>query len=192
MPTGDPQMFMKPCYSGSFCSGAKSLDDEELRKLIKICEDGVKEKCGEEVVEEKHCMDPLPEKKAIPDTYNTLKTSGKEDTFSTGAVRDVSEMKGAYELISPLFLRRLALHLERGAKRYKARNWEAGMPMGRTIQSLIRHTFQYLEGDRSEDHLGGIACNIMFLIHYEEAIARGLLPESLNDLPNFMAPDDKA
>lgn len=114
-----------------------------------------------------------------------LKDSGNRDSFETGAVRDVGTEKGAYELISPIFLRRLAIHLERGAKKYDPRNWEKGMPMGRTMQSLLRHAFQYLAGDRTEDHLGAIACNIQFLIHYEEAIASGLLPEKLNDLPDY-------
>ncbi len=114
-----------------------------------------------------------------------IKDSGKRDSFETGAVRDVGTDKGAYELISPIFLRRLAIHLERGAKKYAARNWEQGMPMGRTMQSLIRHAFQYLAGDRTEDHLAAIACNIQFLIHYEEAIAAGVLPPQLNDLPDY-------
>ena len=116
-----------------------------------------------------------------------LKDSGKRDEFETGAVRDVGELKGAYELISPFFMRRLALWLERGASKYSPRNWEMGMPMGRTFQSLIRHTFQYIAGHRDEDHLGAIACNIMFIIHYEEMIAQGKLPEKLNDLPDYVS-----
>ena len=115
-----------------------------------------------------------------------VKDSGKRDAFDSGAVRDVGENKGAYELISPLFIRRLALHLEKGAGKYEPRNWEKGMPMGRTMQSLMRHAYQYLEGDRSEDHLAGVACNIMFLIHYEDMINRGKLPAKLNDLPNYV------
>lgn len=114
-----------------------------------------------------------------------VKDSGKRDEFDTGAVRDVGEMKGAYELISPIFLRRLAIHLEKGAAKYEARNWEKGMPLGRTFQSLIRHAYQYIGGARDEDHLAAIACNIMFLIHYEEMIASGKLPKELNDLPDF-------
>ena len=114
-----------------------------------------------------------------------VKDSGKRDEFETGAVRDLGDMKGAYELISPIFLKRLALHLEKGANKYSPRNWEQGMPLGRTFQSLIRHTYQYIEGCRDEDHLGAIACNIMFLVHYEEMIRRGKLPKELNDLPDF-------
>lgn len=115
-----------------------------------------------------------------------MKDSGKRDEFGTGAVRDVGENKGAYELISPLFIRRLALHLEKGAGKYQPRNWEKGIPMGRTMQSLLRHAYQYLEGDRSEDHLAGVACNIMFLIHYEDMIQRKKLPEELDNLPDYV------
>lgn len=114
-----------------------------------------------------------------------VKDSGKRDEFKTGAVRDLGTNKGAYELISPIFLKRLAILLEKGAVKYDARNWEKGMPMGRTFQSLIRHAYQYLEGHRDEDHLAAVAFNAMLLIHYEEMIARGKLPKELNDFPDF-------
>ena len=124
--------------------------------------------------------------KASPKIFDRpVKDSGKRDTFSTGAVRDIGEAKGAYELLSPIFLKRLAILLQKGAAKYDARNWEKGMPMGRTFQSLIRHAYQYLEGHRDEDHLAAVAFNVMLLIHYEEMIARGKLPEELNDLPDF-------
>ena len=130
--------------------------------------------------------EPLSISDFLPDKYSLpVKDSGKRDEFDTGAVRDIGKMKGAYELISPIFLRRLAIHLEKGAAKYEARNWEKGMPLGRTFQSLIRHTYQYIGGCRDEDHLGAIACNIMFLIHYEEMIAADKLPKELNDLPDF-------
>lgn len=106
--------------------------------------------------------------------------------FSTGAVRDKQDVsKGRYDLISPLFLRRLAVVLAKGAEKYGERNWEAGIPMARSMDSLLRHSLQALEGQKDEDHLGHAACNLMFLIHTEEMVNRGMLDEELANLPDF-------
>jgi hypothetical protein len=105
--------------------------------------------------------------------------------FSSGAKRDSNLGKGAYELISPLALARLAKVYERGAVQKGARNWEKGFPMSRGMQSAIRHIFQYLEGMRDEDHLAQAAWNLFAVLHFEECIERGTLPKSLNDLPNY-------
>jgi len=105
--------------------------------------------------------------------------------FASGAKRDNAKGKGAYELISPLALKRLALVYERGAMQKGARNWEAGFPMSRCIQSALRHTFQFLEGMKDEDHAAQACWNLFSAMHFEEMIERGLLSEELNDLPNY-------
>ena len=110
--------------------------------------------------------------------------------------KETDEGRGHYELISPLFMRRLAIWLERGAKKYDPRNWEKGIPMSRIMRALIRHSFQYLEGMRDEDHLAAVACNIMFLIHFEVGIERGLYDEEdvekMSDLPDYVIKLKKA
>jgi len=115
-----------------------------------------------------------------------LKDSGKRQEFSTGAIRDTSEGKGRYDLISPIATRRLAIVLEKGALKYSSRNWELGMNMSRLIDSAKRHIDQYLEGKKDEDHAGQAMFNIMALIHMEEMINREILPKELNDLPNYI------
>lgn len=124
-------------------------------------------------------------KKTIDLSKMPVKDSGDRQQFKTGAVRDSEHGKGRYDLISPIALRRLAIHLEKGAIKYDEWNWSKGMNMGRTFDSLIRHIFQYLGGDRSEDHIGAILCNAMFIAHYEEAIKTGSLPKELDDLKDF-------
>lgn len=109
----------------------------------------------------------------------------KIQNYKTGAKRDSNVGKGAYELISPIALKRLALVYERGAKQKGARNWEKGIPFSRCIQSAIRHTFQYLEGRRDEDHLMQAAWNLFAIAHFEECINRGILPKELDDLPKY-------
>jgi len=106
--------------------------------------------------------------------------------LKSGAKRDDNTGKGAYELISPLALKRLAGVYERGAKQKGARNWEHGIPFSRCMQSAIRHIFQYLEGMRDEDHLMQACWNLIAIAHFEECIKRGKLPKELNDLPNYM------
>lgn len=116
-----------------------------------------------------------------------LKDSGKRQTFDTGAKRDIQTGKGRYDLMSPIVNRRLAIIFEKGASKYDARNWEKGMPLGRFIDSAKRHLDQFIEGHRDEDHLGQAIWNLCALLHVEEMINRGLLPKTLNDLPNYLA-----
>lgn len=113
-----------------------------------------------------------------------IKDTGTHEEFSTGAKRDQREGKGRYDLIPPYALHRLAQVYEKGAKKYAARNWEKGMPLHLFADSAIRHSFQYLNGDRDEDHLGHAVFNLMAIIELERRIEEGLLPKELNDLPH--------
>jgi len=106
--------------------------------------------------------------------------------YKTGAKRDNNKGKGAYELITPIGLKRLAIVYEKGATQKGDRDWEKGFPMSRALQSAIRHTYQYLEGQRDEDHLAQAVWNLMACIHFEEQIEKGKLPKELNDLPNYL------
>jgi hypothetical protein len=89
------------------------------------------------------------------------------------------------ELISPFAEWRLGQWCTDGAKKYGDRNWEKGLPMSKTLGSLKRHVNKFQQGDRSEDHLAAIMWNSMALIHTEMMIERGVLPDELNDLPNY-------
>lgn len=109
-----------------------------------------------------------------------------KDSFKTKAQRDTRKGKGRYDLISPIFLKRVALVLERGAFYYGDRNWEKGIPLCRSIDSAIRHLQQFLNREEDEDHLANCACNLMFLLHTKELISRGKLPKELDDRPNYL------
>ncbi len=93
--------------------------------------------------------------------YET-KDSGERSVFSTGMQRDVTGDKPRYDLIWLPGIKRVAELMARGAKKYSARNWEKASTqeeLDRFKESLLRHTFQYLEGDRSEDHMAAIVFN---------------------------------
>jgi hypothetical protein len=107
------------------------------------------------------------------------------ETFSTGAVRDSSEGKIRPDLISPLAMERLAEWLRLGAKKYSERNWEKGFPLSRTTASLYRHLLKFQQGATDEDHVAAIMCNAMMIAHTQEMVKRGVLPESLLDMPDY-------
>jgi len=111
--------------------------------------------------------------------------SGKREQFKGGTVRDTAEGKPRPDLASPFAEKRIGEWFRLGAEKYAARNWETGMPISRVWASLRRHVLDWQSGDRSEDHLAAIAWNAEAIMHYEEMIVRGRLPEELADMPDY-------
>ncbi len=110
-----------------------------------------------------------------------LPDSGKREQFQTGAKRDTGEGKGRYDLLPPWALHALALHFERGARKYDARNWEKGIPVRRFLESAMRHINDLWMGDGGEDHLSAAAWNLLCARDTVERIRRGILPGTLLD-----------
>lgn len=88
--------------------------------------------------------------------------------FSTGAQRDDSTGRGYYECLPPEAIDRDAKLYEKGAKQYGKHNWRKGIPSSRFMQSLLRHAFRYLDGDRSEDHMSAIRFNAAGIMYNEQ------------------------
>jgi len=116
--------------------------------------------------------------------FNKVKSSGKEQEFGTGAVRDIQEGKGRFDLLPPYALLRVAKHFENGANRYEERNWEKGIPCSRYLDSAFRHMIKIMMGIDDEDHEGAVAWNLLCLIETKMRADLGILPKELNDLPN--------
>lgn len=114
-----------------------------------------------------------------------MKTTDRQQSFNTGAIRDTADNKPRPELISPYFINALGNWLSKGANKYEDRNWEKGIPISRCVASLLRHTMSFMMGLTDEDHEAAIACNIMFILHYRELIAKGKLPAELDDMPHY-------
>ena len=114
-----------------------------------------------------------------------MNDSGKRQQFATGAVRDAAADKPRVGLISPVALERLGEWLGEGAKKYDDRNWERGIPIQRSVESLFRHLLAYMDGRWDEDHMAAVMCNAMFIMHTEAMIARDVLPPELGDMPNY-------
>lgn len=91
------------------------------------------------------------------------KDSGKREEFQTGMVRDTQDEKPRYDLLDRPFLKRWAELMARGAKKYGENNWKKAATeeeLSRFEASAIRHLYQWLEGDTTEDHASAIAFNV--------------------------------
>src|ERR1017187_1933629 len=94
--------------------------------------------------------------------YETL-DSGKREQFNSGMQRDTQNGKPRYDLIDRAFLKRWADLMARGAAKYGEENWRLAndeSALKRFKASAIRHLFQYLEGDTTEDHAVAVAFNL--------------------------------
>jgi hypothetical protein len=92
-------------------------------------------------------------------------TQGSGVRYATGAVRTSDAELTRYDLISPVGLAAVAAACAEGAAKYGDFNWEKGMPANDMLNHAIRHLYLFLGGDRSEDHLGHAAWNVMGAIH---------------------------
>lgn len=108
--------------------------------------------------------------------YQT-KDSGAREEFITGMVRDTQKNKPRYDLIDRNFLKRWAELMARGAEKYGEDNWRKASTeaeLNRFKASAIRHMFQYLEGDTSEDHAVAVAFNLAGACMVEEKLKKEL------------------
>lgn len=94
--------------------------------------------------------------------------SGDRTQFDSGAVRDMHEGKGRFDLLPMCVLMRLARHYENGSKKYGDRNWEKGIPCHSFADSAMRHLVKYMDGWTDEDHLIAAIWNLCGLAWTEE------------------------
>lgn len=115
-----------------------------------------------------------------------FKDSGERRTFESGAQRDRAYGKGKFVQLPPFALFLVARIFEDGARKYSARNWERGMPVGEFVDSAVRHLEKYQAGLRDEPHLSMAGWNILCAIWTAAMVTLGLLPRELFDLPNHV------
>ena len=90
---------------------------------------------------------------------------GSKVKYSTGSQRSSDAEAYRYDLISPIGLKAVARTCAEGAEKYGEFNWEKGQPVPDILNHAIKHIYEFLSGDRSEDHLGHAAWNLMAAIH---------------------------
>lgn len=106
-----------------------------------------------------------------------IKVTG-ERSFGTGAQRDPNDDKGRFDLLSPLALKRLAQHTQKGGNARGNRNWENGIPIPACLDSAVRHIYAYILNElmgqeQDEDHLAAAQWNLMVATHFDELITMG-------------------
>jgi hypothetical protein len=116
--------------------------------------------------------------------YHT-KDSGQREDFPTGSRRDTRKGKPRFDLLPWPVLERWAALMERGAGKYGDRNWEKGQPVMRYFDSGIRHAYQWLCGETSEDHLAAVLFNFGGIMFTLWMVERGQLPTELDDRPHY-------
>ena len=62
----------------------------------------------------------------------------------------------------------VAKHYEDGAKKYKDRNWEQGIPLHCYIDSGVRHYLKFMRGDTDEPHDRAFLWNMLGLLWTQE------------------------
>lgn len=84
-----------------------------------------------------------------------------------GATR--SHVAPRYDLLPKAAIDRLVKRLTLGAEIHGANNWRKGGPefQDQCKRHLVEHLLNYLEGDKSDDHLSAVLCNAAFLAHFE-------------------------
>ena len=107
-----------------------------------------------------------------------IKDSGERTEFNTGAVRDMHQGKGRYDLLPWFAIHELAIHCENGALKYGERNCEKGIPIHSLVDSGIRHLSCYLRGQKEENHLRAAMWNVAMAIEME------LNNKNMQDIPN--------
>jgi len=115
-------------------------------------------------------------------TYE-IKDTGDHRKFNSGAQRDQKTDKGRFDLLQWYSITAQAIHMQKGAKKYEARNWEKGMPASEYADSAGRHYAQFMMGLTDENHLASAIWNLNCLYETIHWIKIGKLPEELWDLP---------
>lgn len=113
----------------------------------------------------------------------TIVDNKKKKTFSTGSMRDTQEGKGLWDSVPWYAIHRLAVHLEKGAKKYSKNNYKKGQPLSQYINSAFRHLAKLATHQNpEEDHISACIFNLCALMETEQNIKEGKLPKELDDL----------
>lgn len=82
------------------------------------------------------------------------------ETITNAAGAKQSATTRRLDLVPPLAILAVGEVLHHGAKKYGADNWR-GIPVAEHLNHLLIHTYAYLAGDQSDDHLSHVACRAL-------------------------------
>lgn len=102
--------------------------------------------------------------------FNTINPGRKDD-----------QEKNRLDLVEPEFIESVGKVLTFGAKKYEPNNWQGVEDAeDRYYAAAMRHLMAYRRGEQIDpesglSHLEHVACNIMFLLHFEREADDGRL-----------------
>lgn len=114
--------------------------------------------------EEKPWDDHETHIKANREFQEKMKGAGPDTptlTSENGAKQ--SDIPYRFDLIDGLAMAEMAKVLKDGAEKYGQDNWR-GIDVPSHLNHLLMHTFAWLAGDRSDDHLSHILCRATFAV----------------------------
>lgn len=81
--------------------------------------------------------------------------------------------KPKWSLVDFKSLENMVRALEMGKEKYGKDNWKKGLPVSEISESLMRHLFALLNGEKTDSesglpHSAHILCNAMFIAYMEE------------------------
>lgn len=132
----------------------------------------------------------------------SVKDSGERAQWPSGMQRDVQTDKVLYDLVfdGPMF-ERYAAHLTKGARKYSPRNWMKACSqeeLDRFRSSAVRHFWQWMRGDRDEDHAAAVMFNLNGAEYVKERLTQAeaikrreaLIVAQMKDAPSLDKYDD--
>lgn len=104
-----------------------------------------------------------------------------------------NEGKPKWSLVDFKSLEPMVRVLEYGADKYSRDNWKDGLLVREIVESMLRHIFDFLEGEDLDSesglpHVGHILCNAMFLswtLENRPEFDDRLVMTTQNDYPIF-------
>lgn len=91
-----------------------------------------------------------------------------EDLTKPDVAARFNTTKPQWSLVDFQSLEPMVQVLTYGAKKYTRNNWKKGLPTRETCESLLRHTYAFMQGEDIDlesglSHLGHMQCNLLFL-----------------------------
>lgn len=141
---------------------------------------------------DKLAFELIPVEQLLTYMKNYPRLTPYEETFLRYLMEWQWKAVGAVTLLNHLLpdhIEQGAKVLEFGAKKYAAWNWARGMKYSVVTGSLLRHLWKAVilgeekDDESGLDHWGHIACNVIFLVHYERYYKDG------DDRPDIFSDD---
>lgn len=96
------------------------------------------------------------------------RTMDEVNAFEGGSFRQKDLGNGVFHCMPVSGIRRLSQRYELGTVKYENGDaYKDGLPTSQCFDHALKHLFEYLDGDNTEDHLAAAAWNILAIMEME-------------------------